>query len=154
MHAFEEMCFSQLTNRYALAGLLRHPKPHCIQGSQEITILEVWVHHHPSPMKEKAFDWEICRGDWCQFANKVCVCQCQRKAPMTGALCVSRSPLAPSPFLLPLQYLFHLKTLAMLPLLPTSPHVSWCAFNNRHSFIGWSSRMGRPAASTSTESWT
>ena len=142
MHAFEEMCFSQLTNRYALAGLLRHPKPHCIQGSQEITILEVWVHHHPSPMKEKAFDWEICRGDCCQFANKVCVCvsvsvcvclcvcvsvcqcQCQHKAPMTGALCVSRSPLAPSPFLLPLQNLFHLKTLAMLPLLSTSPHVS------------------------------
>ena len=83
-----------------------------------------------------------------------CQCQCQHKAPMTGALCVSRSPLAPSPFLLPLQNLFHLKTLAMLPLLPTSPHVSWCAFNNRHSFIGWSSRVGRPAASTSTESWT
>ena len=87
-----------------------------IQGSQKITIiLEVWVHH----------PW---KGIWLgNLQKRLMPTKCQRKEPVRGALCASQSPLAPSPFVLSLQNLFHQKIWPcshFSPLLPASPHFS------------------------------
>ena len=111
IYVLEEICFSQLTIWYALAGLLRHTKPH-------YTYTRITRDHNhlggvgPSPMKRHLIGKSAEEID----ADKV----------SAQGTC-ERSPLAPSPFLLPLQNLFHQKIWPcshFSPLLPASPHFS------------------------------